>query len=108
MENEVAKLYSFVRDLKEELASVPRGGPNWTAIRDIGKNLQSQAEAVLAQLPEMQRLVNQVMDIHFEAYQAVQHRDWKLLGEKAQELKAFAERAQKAIDEPGVNESPGK
>jgi hypothetical protein len=108
MENEIARLYSMVRDLKEELRSVPEGGPNWSAIKDIGKHLQDQAEAALAQLPAMQRLVNEVQDIHFEAYQAIQHRDWKRLGEKAEELKRLAERTQKAIDEPGAHESLGK
>jgi hypothetical protein len=65
MENEIAKLYLVVRDLTEELGSVPKGGPNWSAIRDIGKHLQDQAEAALAQLPPMQRLVNKMMDVHF-------------------------------------------
>jgi hypothetical protein len=105
MENGIAKV---VRDLTEELASVPKRGPNWSAIRDMGKHLQDLAEVALAQLPAMERLVGEMQGIHFEAYQAIQHRDWKLLQEKAEELKRLAEKAQKAIDEPGANESPGK
>jgi hypothetical protein len=106
MEDEIARLYSFVRDLKEEPGSVPRGGPNWSTIKTIGKNLQSQAEAALAQFTAMQELVNEMLDINFDTYYALQHRDWKRLGEKAEELKRLAEKAQKAVNEPVANEPP--